>query len=82
MILRKWDKLPDELRVPEVRPYYDVLSRRRASLALKRLFDCVVSLVLLLALFPVMLVIAAAIRLEVGIGTSSILTSSLGDRLL
>ena len=39
MILRKWDKLPDELRVPEVRPYYDVLSRRRGSIALKRVFD-------------------------------------------
>jgi lipopolysaccharide/colanic/teichoic acid biosynthesis glycosyltransferase len=64
MILRKWDKLPDELRVPEVRPYYDVLSRRRGSIALKRVFDFLVSLLMLLILWPFMLLIALAVRLD------------------
>ncbi len=64
MILRKWDKLPDGLRVPEVRPYYDVLSRRRGSIALKRVFDFLVSLLMLLILWPFMLLIALAVRLD------------------
>ena len=64
MILRKWDKLPDELRIPEVRPYYDVLSRRRGSIALKRVFDFLVSLLMLLILWPFMLLIALAVRLD------------------
>ena len=64
MILRKWDKLPDELRIQEVRPYYDVLSRRRGSIALKRVFDFLVSLLMLLILWPFMLLIALAVRLD------------------
>ena len=64
MILRKWDKLPDELRIPEVRPYYDMLSRRRGSIALKRVFDFLVSLLMLLILWPFMLLIALAVRLD------------------
>ena len=64
MILRKWDKLPDELRIPEVRPYYDMLSRRRGSIALKRVFDFLVSLLMLLILWPFMLLIALAVKLD------------------
>ena len=39
MILKPWEELPDFLRTEEVRPYYDLLSRRRGSLALKRESD-------------------------------------------
>ncbi len=42
MILRKWETLPEQLRTEAVRPYYDVLQKKRWSLAAKRLFDIVV----------------------------------------
>ena len=64
MILKKWEDLPDDLRTDAVRPYYDLLAKRRGSLALKRCFDVVVSAVMLLILAPVFLVLAIAIKLD------------------
>lgn len=63
-MLKPWDELPDCMRVPEVRPYYEILKKKRLSLLLKRSFDFVVSVVLLLILWPVMLILAIAIRLD------------------
>lgn len=64
MILRKWDKLPSEMQIPEVKEYYDILQKRKASLVLKRIFDIVVSSVLLVLLSPVFAVLAIAIKLD------------------
>ncbi len=52
------------MRTDAVKRYYDVLSRHRVSLALKRLFDVIVSVILLLILWPFMLVIAVMIKLD------------------
>ncbi len=64
MILRKWDKLPPEMQIPEVKEYYDILKKRKFSLVLKRLFDITVSFILLLFLSPLFLVLAIAIKLD------------------
>ena len=64
MLLRPWDKLPDNMRTEAVRPYYEVLGRHKTALVLKRLFDVVVSLAMLLILWPVMLVIAIMIKTD------------------
>ena len=64
MILKKWEDLPETLRTDAVRPYYDLLAKRRGSLLLKRCFDVAVSAVLLLLLSPVFLVLAVAIKLD------------------
>lgn len=64
MALEKWDSLPERMRTPEVKPYYDSLSRRRAGLALKRIFDLVMSVLLIIILSPAMLVIAVAVALD------------------
>lgn len=64
MILKKWEDLPDNLRTDAVRPYYDLLAKRKGSLLLKRCFDVVVSALMLLVLSPVFLVLAIAIRLD------------------
>ena len=61
MILKNWDQLPDFLRTEEVRPYYDILARRKGSLLLKRCFDVAVSAAMLVLLCPVFLILAAAI---------------------
>ena len=64
MILKKWEELPENLRTDAVRPYYDLLAKRRGSLALKRCFDVLVSAMMLLVLAPVFLVLAIAIKLD------------------
>ena len=64
MILKKWEDLPDNLRTDAVRPYYDLLAKRRGSLLIKRLFDIVVSALMLLILSPVFLILAIAIKLD------------------
>lgn len=64
MMLRKWDALPENLRTEQVRPYYDALQKKKLSLACKRIFDVLVSAVMLLVLSPVFLVLAIAIKLD------------------
>ena len=64
MILKKWEDLPEQLRTDAVRPYYDLLARRKGSLALKRCFDVVMSALMLLVLSPVFLILALAIKLD------------------
>lgn len=64
MRLLPWDQLPKEMRTDEVRPYYDSLARKRGQLFLKRVFDVVLSLVLLVVLSPVFLVLAIAIKVD------------------
>lgn len=64
MMLCKWEKLPPQLQTQEVRPYYDRLRKKQGSLLLKRLFDIVVSAIMLVFLSPVFLVLAIAIKLD------------------
>ena len=64
MILRSWDELPDFMRIPEVRPYYDALAQKRGQLALKRLFDFGMALLLLVVLAVPMAIIAIWIKLD------------------
>lgn len=64
MRLLPWDQLPEEMRTDEVRPYYDSLAQKRGQLFLKRVFDVVLSLVLLVVLSPVFLVLAIAIKVD------------------
>ena len=53
-MLKQWEALPDYMQIPEVRPYYDNLDKKRGSLAVKRLFDVTAASVLLVALSPVL----------------------------
>lgn len=62
MMLEPWDKLPEYMRNEKVKPYYDSLSRKKNSLALKRIFDVVVSLILLCLLSPVYIILAIWIK--------------------
>ena len=64
MILRKWDNLPDSIRTEEVRPYYDILKRHTFGLILKRCFDVIMSLLLLIILSPVFQVLAVWIKAD------------------
>lgn len=64
MILRKWNDLPKEMQIPEVKEYYDLLSKKKFQLVLKRLFDIVVSFTLLALLSPLFIILAIAIKLD------------------
>lgn len=64
MILKKWDDLPEFMKCDEVKVYYDILSRKKGSLVLKRIFDIVVGVILLILLAIPMLIIAVLIKLD------------------
>ena len=57
-MIRRWNELPPELQVPELKKYYRKLYRKRGSLLIKRAFDVVMSLLLLILLSPVMIGVA------------------------
>lgn len=64
MRLIKWEKLPQNMQTEEVKKYYDVLKKKRFSLFIKRLFDIVISFVMLVFLSPLFLILAIAIKIE------------------
>lgn len=61
-MLKKWEELPAFMQTEEVRPYYEKLSRKWFSLLVKRIFDFVVSSVMLVILSPALLVLAVMIK--------------------
>ena len=63
-VLKKWDDLPSAFKIPEVRPYWEVLDRNRAQLVLKRAFDLIVSVIMLVILAIPMLIIAIMIKVD------------------
>lgn len=64
MIMKKWDSLPESMKTDEVKPYYLALKKKTGSLIVKRLFDIIVSLILLILLSPVFLVISIMIKTD------------------
>lgn len=64
MILKKWEDIPPQMQTDEVRKYYDILNKKRASLFFKRIFDIFASLILLILLSPLFLVLAIAIKID------------------
>ena len=64
MILRKWEELPEFMRTEEVRPYYEILNKRRGSLVLKRIMDLAGGLVLFVLLAIPMAIIAVLIKID------------------
>lgn len=64
MMLKKWEQLPPEMQTEEVRKYYDILKKKKGSLFFKRVFDIVVSSIMLIILSPVFLLLAIAIKID------------------
>lgn len=61
---REWDDLPKWMQNPEVKAYYDILNKKKFSLALKRMFDVVAATGVLLVTAAPMAVIAVMIKLD------------------
>ena len=64
MVLKKWDELPEALKNDEVRVYYEILSKKKGSLILKRLSDIAGSTLLLILLSPLFLILAIVIKAD------------------
>ena len=63
-MLREWEDLPDFMKNDEVKPYYDILKKKKISLFLKRVLDLVGGIILLAVLAIPMLIIAVWIKLD------------------
>ena len=63
-MMRQWDNLPEEMQVEEVRKYYDILQKHKLGLIGKRIFDIVISGLMLLILAPILFLIGMLIKLD------------------
>ena len=63
-MLRRWEELPNFMRNPEVRPYWEKLNKKRWQLGLKRAFDLWAAIIVLIVTAIPMAVIAVAIKLD------------------
>ena len=60
-MLKNWNELPEYMRTDEVRPYYDLLQKKKISLFFKRVFDIVISLIMIILCSPILLIISILI---------------------
>ena len=63
-VIKKFNELPKTLQNNEVLYYYEILSKKRLSLFAKRVFDIVVSLLLLVIISPILAIIAILIKTD------------------
>ena len=64
MIITKWENLPGDMQNEEVKKYYDIIKGKKDSLILKRLFDILASLILLIILSPLFIIFSIMIKLD------------------
>lgn len=62
--MKKWSELPQNMQTDAVKEYYEILNSKTASLILKRLFDIIVSSVLIVICSPIMLILAICIKID------------------
>lgn len=64
MLLKSWDELPAHMQNADVQGYFNILTKKKLSLVIKRLFDIVMAIVGLTLLLPVMLILVVLIKLD------------------
>ncbi len=64
MLVKEWNELPKFIQVEEVRPYYEILRKKKGQLILKRIFDICASLILIVLLSPIILFFSIWIKLD------------------
>ena len=62
--MKKWEELPKFMQYDEVKEYYDILSKKKLSLILKRIFDIVAATCILIITAIPMIIIAIKIATE------------------
>ena len=63
-MIPRWNKVPAPMRTKVVREYYDSLIKKKKTLVLKRAFDIVFSIILILILAIPMIIIAIMIKVD------------------
>ena len=64
MQFKQWEEIPEFMQNEEVKLYYDILSKKRFQLKVKRFFDILISLTLIILLSPVFLIVSFWIKLD------------------
>lgn len=62
--MRKWENLPEDMQVEEVKKYYNILQKHKGSLLLKRIFDIIAAGLLLILLSPILLMLSVWIKAD------------------
>ncbi len=60
--MKRFEKLPDEFQCNEVKAYYDILRKKKFSLALKRIADVILALILTVILIIPIIIIALCVK--------------------
>ncbi len=63
-MIKKWEKIPEEIKNETVYKYWKILRKKNFSLFWKRIFDIIVSLILLIILSPLFLILSIAIKID------------------
>jgi lipopolysaccharide/colanic/teichoic acid biosynthesis glycosyltransferase len=64
MLLKKWDDLPKNMKNDKVKPYYELLYKKRYSLLAKRIFDIVAAILTFITLSPIFIILSIAIKID------------------
>lgn len=62
--MRKWNDLPKEMQVEQVKKYYEILQCHKESLLAKRIFDIIVASLLVVILSPILLLLSILIKID------------------
>lgn len=62
--MRKWNDLPKEMQVEQVKKYYEILQCHKGSLLAKRIFDIIVASLLVVILSPILLFMSILIKID------------------
>ncbi|MFR2504327.1 MAG: sugar transferase [Coprobacillus cateniformis] len=64
MLLKDWEELPEFMRNEDVTVYYESLSKKKISLFFKRIFDIVMSLIMIIITSPLLILLSIWIKLD------------------
>lgn len=64
MIIKDWDSLPEYMKNDSVKQYYDILQTKKVKLFFKRIFDILLSLLLIIILLPILIIVPIVIKLD------------------
>ena len=62
--MKKWNELPKVMQNDKVKYYYDILQEHEKELKLKRAFDIICSLIMIIILSPFLIVLSVMIKLD------------------
>lgn len=62
--MKKWDEIPVFMKNEQVKYYYNILKKKEQQIRIKRIFDLVMAVGLIIVLAPFMLAISVAIKMD------------------